>query len=53
VERLYVPGEIEADLAAAQATGITLAGTTVDDIAAAAGRLNVDAAALFSGVRAS
>jgi LDH2 family malate/lactate/ureidoglycolate dehydrogenase len=53
VERLYVPGEIEADLAAAQATGITLAGTTVDDIAAAASRLNVDAAALFSGVRAS
>jgi LDH2 family malate/lactate/ureidoglycolate dehydrogenase len=53
VERLYVPGEIEADLAAAQATGITLAGTTVDDIAAAASRLNVDAAPLFSGGRAS
>jgi LDH2 family malate/lactate/ureidoglycolate dehydrogenase len=53
VDRLYVPGEIEADLAAAQASGITLAGTTVDDIAAAASRLDVDASALFSREKSS
>jgi LDH2 family malate/lactate/ureidoglycolate dehydrogenase len=49
VDRLYVPGEIEHDFENMQATAITLAGTTVDDIAAAASRLNVDASALFSG----
>jgi LDH2 family malate/lactate/ureidoglycolate dehydrogenase len=48
IDRLYVPGEIEADLEKTQAEGITLAGTTVDDIAAAADRLDVDASALFS-----
>jgi LDH2 family malate/lactate/ureidoglycolate dehydrogenase len=46
--RLLVPGEIEADLQAAHARdGIPLAGTTVDDIAAAAEALGVDASPLF------
>jgi LDH2 family malate/lactate/ureidoglycolate dehydrogenase len=48
IDRLYVPGEIEADREKAPAEGITLAGTTVDDIAAAANQLDVDASALFS-----
>ena len=47
VSRLYVPGEIEADFAASRGGGISLAGPTVDDIAAEASRLGVDASALF------
>ena len=42
VDRLYVPGEIEADLAAAHASAIPLAGATVDDIVAEAVRLGLD-----------
>jgi LDH2 family malate/lactate/ureidoglycolate dehydrogenase len=49
VDRLYVPGEIEADFARSQSDGIVLAGPTVDDIALAAERLGVDASALFDG----
>jgi LDH2 family malate/lactate/ureidoglycolate dehydrogenase len=46
--RLLVPGEIEADLQAAHARdGIPLAGATVDNIAAAAEALGVDASPLF------
>lgn len=48
VERLYVPGEIEAELEAASADGIHLPGTTVDDIIAAARDLGVDASPLPS-----
>jgi LDH2 family malate/lactate/ureidoglycolate dehydrogenase len=48
VERLMVPGEIEHDIETAyRRDGIVLAGTTVDDIARAAAKLNVDASALF------
>jgi LDH2 family malate/lactate/ureidoglycolate dehydrogenase len=48
VSRLLVPGEIEADFEAVYARdGITLAGVTVDDIAAAADALGVDASSLF------
>ena len=48
VTRLFVPGEIEADLEADYGrNGILLAGTTVDDIAVAAAALDVDASALF------
>ena len=48
VERLLVPGEIEHDIEAAyRRDGILLAGTTVDDIAAVAAKLNVDASAMF------
>jgi LDH2 family malate/lactate/ureidoglycolate dehydrogenase len=43
VDRLYVPGEIEADIAREyDRDGILLAGTTLDDIIAAAGELGVD-----------
>jgi LDH2 family malate/lactate/ureidoglycolate dehydrogenase len=47
VDRLYVPGEIEADLAAAHASGIPLAGATVDDIMSEAARLGMDPAPLL------
>jgi LDH2 family malate/lactate/ureidoglycolate dehydrogenase len=47
-ERLYVPGEIEWGFERSYGAGILLAGTTVDDIAAAAARLDVDASPLFS-----
>jgi len=49
VERLYVPGEIEADLEAASVDGIYLPGTTVDDIIGAARDLDVDASPLTGG----
>jgi len=46
--RLYVPGEIEADLEFAYARdGIPLARRTVDDIVAAADALGVDSSGLF------
>jgi LDH2 family malate/lactate/ureidoglycolate dehydrogenase len=48
IDRLYVPGEIEADLEAAARDGIFLPGTTVDDVAAAARSLGVDPAPLLS-----
>ena len=48
VSRLLVPGEIEADFEATHdRDGIPLAATTVDDIAAAADALGVDASELF------
>jgi LDH2 family malate/lactate/ureidoglycolate dehydrogenase len=47
VEQLYVPGEIEADLAAVHASGIPLAGATVDDIVEEAARLGADPSALL------
>ena len=48
VSRLFVPGEIEAELASAYARdGIPLARTTVDDVAAAAAALGVDASGLL------
>ena len=47
VDRLYVPGEIEADIAREyQRDGILLAGTTLDDILATAAKLGVDASLL-------
>ena len=46
IERLHVPGEIEADFEAAQATGIVLSKATLDGILDAAAALGVDAAAL-------
>ena len=49
VDRLYVPGEIEADFAEAQADGIVLAGETVDDIIRTAEALSVDASARAAG----
>lgn len=49
VERLYVPGEIEAGLEAASRDGIYLPGATVDDIVGVARRLGVDAAPLAAG----
>ena len=50
VDRLLVPGEIEAELEEAHARdGIPLAAETVDGIAAAAEALGVDASALFEG----
>jgi LDH2 family malate/lactate/ureidoglycolate dehydrogenase len=49
VERLLVPGEIEADFETDYGrAGILLAGTTVDDIAASASDLVVDASGLFN-----
>jgi LDH2 family malate/lactate/ureidoglycolate dehydrogenase len=51
VERLYVPGEIEADLAAAHASAIPLAGATVDDVVAEAARLGVDPSGLIEANR--
>jgi ureidoglycolate dehydrogenase (NAD+) len=42
VERLYVPGEIEADLAARYRNAIPLSAATLDDIVAVAARLDVD-----------
>jgi ureidoglycolate dehydrogenase (NAD+) len=46
--RLYVPGEIEADLESAYARdGIPLARTTVDDLVAAADTLGADSSGLF------
>jgi LDH2 family malate/lactate/ureidoglycolate dehydrogenase len=49
VSRLFVPGEIEAEFESAYArSGILLAGTTVDDVAAAADALGVDSSILFS-----
>jgi LDH2 family malate/lactate/ureidoglycolate dehydrogenase len=51
VPRLFVPGEIEAELEALyDRDGILLAGTTVDDIAVAATALDVDAAPLFENI---
>jgi len=49
VERLYVPGEIEADIDAASSDGIVLAAATLNDIVDCAGRLDVDAARLVAG----
>ena len=46
VERLYVPGEIEAGLEAASRDGIFLPGTTIDDIVAAGKSLGVDTTGL-------
>lgn len=46
VDRLYVPGEIEADLEAASGEGIFLPGTTIDDIVAAGRALGVDTSPL-------
>ena len=46
VERLYVPGELEAEYEERAAHGILLAGQTINDIFAEAERLNVDAARL-------
>jgi LDH2 family malate/lactate/ureidoglycolate dehydrogenase len=49
VERLFVPGEIEFEIEAAhRRDGILLSGPTVDDIAAAAKSLDVDASPLFA-----
>ncbi|MEX0853774.1 MAG: Ldh family oxidoreductase [Bauldia sp.] len=49
VERLFVPGEIEAGFETEYGReGILLAGRTIDDIAAQAERLAVDASALYS-----
>ena len=49
VSRLLAPGEIEADFEAAYSRdGIPLSGATIDDIAAAADALGVDASALFA-----
>lgn len=42
VDRLYVPGEIEDEIEAASSSGIALAGTTINDIVAAARELGVD-----------
>jgi LDH2 family malate/lactate/ureidoglycolate dehydrogenase len=51
IGRLFVPGEIEADFEVDyERDGILLAGTTVDDIAAVAGELDVDASALFQAL---
>lgn len=50
VDRLYVPGEIECELEAANADRFALAGTTVDDIIATAVSLNVDATPLHNVV---
>jgi LDH2 family malate/lactate/ureidoglycolate dehydrogenase len=48
VERLLVPGEIESDIEAAyREKGILLAGTSLDDIAATAASLGLDATPLF------
>jgi LDH2 family malate/lactate/ureidoglycolate dehydrogenase len=48
VDRLLVPGELEAEFATAYARdGILLAGASIDGIAAEAARLGVDAAPLF------
>ncbi|WP_421725785.1 Ldh family oxidoreductase [Bauldia sp.] len=48
VDRLLVPGEIETDIERDyDRDGILLAGETVDDIAAVAERLGVDASSLF------
>lgn len=49
VDRLYVPGEIEAGFESASADGIMLAGATIDDIATYATELDVDASPLFAG----
>ena len=50
VERLFVPGEIETEIAAAyDRDGILLAAGTINDIAAAAAALGVDAAPLHGG----
>ena len=46
VDRLYVPGEIEADLDAASGGGLFLPGTTIEDIIASGKALGVDIAAL-------
>jgi LDH2 family malate/lactate/ureidoglycolate dehydrogenase len=46
VERLYVPGEIEAGLEVASADGIMLAAATVDGIIACAEKLGLDPAPL-------
>jgi LDH2 family malate/lactate/ureidoglycolate dehydrogenase len=43
VDRLYVPGEIEAEIASAYGAGIILARDTLDDIVVAAKALDVDA----------
>jgi LDH2 family malate/lactate/ureidoglycolate dehydrogenase len=49
VERLYVPGEIEADFERdCSRSGILLAGGTIDDIATEAERLGIDAGPLFT-----
>ena len=49
VSRQFVPGEIEAEFESAYArNGILLAGTTVDDVAAAADAFGVDSSILFS-----
>ncbi len=49
VDRLYVPGEIEAELEDASRNGINLPGATLDDILREAERLGVDARALAAG----
>lgn len=50
VDRLYVPGEIEAEFEAEYArTGIALAAETINDILSAAERLGVDAGRLTDG----
>ncbi len=48
VERLLVPGEIEAELEAASVEEIYLAGTTIDDIVTTARGLDVDPSALIN-----
>ena len=47
VERLYVPGEIEADFEAAQEAGIVLSAATIDGIVEAAAVVGVDLSADF------
>jgi LDH2 family malate/lactate/ureidoglycolate dehydrogenase len=48
VERLYVPGELEAEYESASAGGIVLSGQTINDILGEAEKLNVDASSLAS-----
>jgi LDH2 family malate/lactate/ureidoglycolate dehydrogenase len=48
VDRLYVPGEIETEIARDYAAnGIRLSGPTIDDIATVATRLGVDASVIL------
>ncbi len=50
VMRLYVPGEIEAEIEASYGRdGILISGTTLSDIASAAAALGIDASTLLAG----
>jgi LDH2 family malate/lactate/ureidoglycolate dehydrogenase len=53
VERLYVPGELEADYQDQYAGGIVLSAQTINDILAESERLNVDASRLAATEGAS